>query len=377
MKIAILGTRGIPNNYGGFEQFAEYLSVGLVEKGHEVTVYSPHFHDYKELVYKGVRIKRLYSPEQVVGHSFGSFFYDYACLKDALKGKDKFDILYELGYTSVVPSYIWLNVKKLKSPILITNMDGLEHRRPKFNRWVRCFLRWEERMAIRYSPHIITDNKAIHDYHLAKYGKESKFLAYGACAHTKHREEYLHEFNLKAGNYFLVIARMEPENNIEMVIKGYLESEMRDKPLIIVGRTKTSHGKYLFDKYRHTEGIRFVNGIYDFEKLCALRRFSYVYFHGHSVGGTNPSLLEAMASRCFIAAHDNEFNRSILKENALFFHHERDITRILNGMPTLSPVIKNDIITRNLKVAQNGYSWEKLINDYEAYFLRLLSENRL
>ncbi len=377
MKIAILGTRGIPNNYGGFEQFAEYLSVGLVEKGHEVTVYSPHFHDYKEPVYKGVRIKHLYSPEQVVGHSFGSFFYDYACLKDALKGNDMFDILYELGYTSVVPSYIWFNVRKLKSPILITNMDGLEHRRLKFNRWVRYFLRWEEKMAIRYSPHIITDNKAVHDYHLAKYGKGSKFLAYGACAHTNHREEYLDEFNLKAGNYFLVIARMEPENNIEMVIKGYLESEMRDKPLIIVGRTKTSHGKYLFDKYHQTEGIRFVNGIYDFDKLCALRRFSYVYFHGHSVGGTNPSLLEAMASRCFIAAHDNEFNRSILKENALFFHHERDITRILNGMPTLSPVIKNDIITRNLEVAQNGYSWEKLINDYEAYFLRLLSENRL
>ncbi|MDO4702716.1 DUF1972 domain-containing protein [Tannerella sp.] len=377
MKIAILGTRGIPNNYGGFEQFAEYLSVGLVEKGHEVTVYSPHFHDYKESVYKGVRIKHLYSPEHVIGSSFGSFFYDYVCLKDVLKGKDKFDILYELGYTSVVPSYIWFNVKKIKSPILITNMDGLEYLRPKFNRWVRCFLRWEEKMAVRYSPHIVTDNKAIHNYHLAKYGKESKFLAYGACVHTKPREEFLHEFNLTAGNYFLVIARMEPENNIEMVIKGYLDSEMRNKPLIIVGRIKTSHGKYLFNKYRQTEGIRFVNGIYDFEKLCALRRFSYVYFHGHSVGGTNPSLLEAMASRCLIAAHDNAFNRSTLEENALFFHHERDVTRILNGMSTLNPATKGTIIANNFQVAQNGYSWEKLVNDYEAYFLQLLSENGL
>lgn len=377
MKIAILGTRGIPNNYGGFEQFAEYLSVGLVEKGHDVTVYSPHFHDYKEPVYKGVRIKHICSPEHVMGSSFGSFFYDYACLKDALKEKEKFDILYELGYTSVVPSYIWFNVKKLKTPVLITNMDGLEHRRPKFNRWVRCFLRWEEKMAIRYSSHIVTDNKAIHDYHLAKYGKESKFLAYGACMNRHYREQYLHEFNLTAWNYLLVIARMEPENNIEMIIKGYLESNMRDKPLIIVGRIKTSHGKYLVNKYRQSAGIRFINGIYDFEKLCALRHFSYLYFHGHSVGGTNPSLLEAMASGCFIAAHDNEFNRSILKENALFFHHQEDISRILSNMSTLSPTTKNKIIACNLKVTQNGYSWEKLINDYEAYFLRLLSENRL
>ena len=278
MKIAILGTRGIPNNYGGFEQFAEYLSVGLVEKGHDVTVYSPHFHDYKEPVYKGVRIKHICSPEHVMGSSFGSFFYDYACLKDALKEKEKFDILYELGYTSVVPSYIWFNVKKLKTPVLITNMDGLEHRRPKFNRWVRCFLRWEEKMAIRYSSHIVTDNKAIHDYHLAKYGKESKFLAYGACMNRHYREQYLHEFNLTAWNYLLVIARMEPENNIEMIIKGYLESNMRDKPLIIVGRIKTSHGKYLVNKYRQSAGIRFINGIYDFEKLCALLRLSYLYF---------------------------------------------------------------------------------------------------
>lgn len=113
MKIAFISTRGIPNNYGGFEQFAEYISVGLVRRGHEVVVYSPHFHPYREPDYKGVRIKHIYSPEKWMGSSVGSFFYDFLSLRDALK-KEKFDIIYEAGYTSIVPAYIWFNVKRIK-----------------------------------------------------------------------------------------------------------------------------------------------------------------------------------------------------------------------------------------------------------------------
>ena len=112
MRIAFISTRGIPNDYGGFEQFAEYISVGLANRGHEVTVYSPHFHPYKENSYKGVRIKHIYSPETWMGSSVGSFFYDFASLRDALK-RERFDIIYEAGYTSIVPAYIWFNVKNI------------------------------------------------------------------------------------------------------------------------------------------------------------------------------------------------------------------------------------------------------------------------
>ena len=111
MKIAFVSTRGIPNNYGGFEQFAEYISVGMAQRGHEVVVYSPKFHPYQESTYKGVRIKHIYSPETWMGSSVGSFFYDFASLRDALK-KEDFDIIYEAGYTSIIPAYIWFNVKK-------------------------------------------------------------------------------------------------------------------------------------------------------------------------------------------------------------------------------------------------------------------------
>ncbi len=120
MKVAILGTRGIPNSYGGFEQFAEYLSVGLVERGHSVTVYNTSFHEYPDTIYKGVSIRKIYSPEKRIGAS-ANFIYDYLCLKDALQSD--FDIIYELGYHSNAPSYCLL---KKESPVVITNMDGLE-----------------------------------------------------------------------------------------------------------------------------------------------------------------------------------------------------------------------------------------------------------
>ena len=127
MKIAILGTRGIPNNYGGFEQFAEYISIGLVKKGHDVTVYNPSFHPYKETKFKGVNIIKAYSPEEKLG-SMGNFIYDYNCLKDAKQRN--FDIIYEAGYATCSPFFYLLKSKKSK---LITNMDGIEWKRSKWN----------------------------------------------------------------------------------------------------------------------------------------------------------------------------------------------------------------------------------------------------
>lgn len=293
MKIAFISTRGIPNNYGGFEQFAEYISVGLAKRGHEVTVYSPNFHPYKENSYKGVRIKHIYSPETWMGSSVGSFFYDFASLKDALRNEN-FDIIYEAGYTSIIPAYIWFNVKKRKRPIFTTNMDGLENKRSKFSPMVRCFLDWEEKMAVRYSHYLIADNMGIHDYYKEKYGKE--------------------------------------------------------------------------------KNIRFVGGIYDFEKLDSVRHFSLAYFHGHSVGGTNPSLLEAMAAGCFVLAHDNIFNRAVLKDNALYYPSAEKVTEYFNNIDDITKKTKVTSTASNIEVIRNEYSWEHLVDEHERYFKWLLEQ---
>lgn len=375
MKIAIISTRGIPNNYGGFEQFAEYISVGLAQRGHEVVVYSPHFHPYKESEYKGVRIKHVYSPEQWMGNSIGSFFYDFSSLRDALK-KEKFDIIYDAGYTSIVPAYIWFNVKKIKYPLFTTNMDGLEYKRTKFNKWVQKFLFWEERTTVKHSHFLIADNLGIQDYYKEKYHKESKYLPYGANIHDNYEVNFLKEYDLDPDSYYLLIARMEPENNIEMVIQGYIESNIHDKPLIIIGKTNTPHGKELIGKYSSFTMIRFMGGIYDFRKIDSIRYFSSAYFHGHSVGGTNPSLLEAMASSCFIIANDNIFNRSVLKNNALYFENKVDVSSILTNMSSNLANKRTIFIENNLACIRNEYSWEKLIDDHEKYFQWMLKQKR-
>ena len=376
MKIAFVSTRGIPNNYGGFEQFAEYISVGMAQRGHEVVVYSPKFHPYQESTYKGVRIKHIYSPETWMGSSVGSFFYDFASLRDALK-KEDFDIIYEAGYTSIIPAYIWFNVKKRKRPIFTTNMDGLENKRSKFSPMVRRFLDWEEKMAVKYSHYLIADNMGIHDYYKEKYGKESKFLAYGADIHDDFKAEYLEEFGLKSEEYYILIARLEPENNIVMAIEGYLHSkENGRRPLIVVGKTNTPHGKELVEKYGNERNVEFVGGIYDFKKLDSVRHFSKAYFHGHSVGGTNPSLLEAMAAGCFIFAHDNIFNRAVLKENAFYYPSADKVTEYLNRIDTIAEGSKIQYTARNIEVIRNEYSWESLIDKHEKYFYLLLSQKQ-
>ena len=376
MKIAFVSTRGIPNNYGGFEQFAEYISVGMAQRGHEVVVYSPKFHPYQESTYKGVRIKHIYSPETWMGSSVGSFFYDFASLRDALK-KEDFDIIYEAGYTSIIPAYIWFNVKKRKRPIFTTNMDGLENKRSKFSPMVRRFLDWEEKMAVKYSHYLIADNMGIHDYYKEKYGKESKFLAYGADIHDDFKAEYLEEFGLKSEEYYILIARLEPENNIVMAIEGYLHSkENGRRPLIVVGKTNTPHGKERVETYGTERNVEFVGGIYDFKKLDSVRHFSKAYFHGHSVGGTNPSLLEAMAAGCFIFAHDNIFNRAVLKENAFYYPSADKVTEYLNRIDTIAEGSKIQYTARNIEVIRNEYSWESLIDKHEKYFYWLLSQKQ-
>ncbi len=375
MNIAFLSTRGIPNNYGGFEQFAEYISVGLAKRGHNVTVYSPHFHPYQMSEYKDVRIKHIKSPENWMGSSIGSFFYDFRCMRDALK-KEKFDVIYECGYTSIIPAYIWFNVKKLKNVIITTNMDGLEYKRTKFNPLVRKFVFWEEKMAVKHSHYLVADNMGIQDYYKQKYGKPSTFLAYGADIHDDYDSILLQSYDLSPNNYYLIVARIEPENNLEMAIEGYLASkENGHRPLIIVGKTNTPFALELIKKYGDQRSVKFLGGIYDFKTLNSIRHFSYAYFHGHSVGGTNPSLLEAMASGVMMLAHDNVFNRAVLHDNALYYRDADAVKNILNDIDTVVSEQKNQIVAANLDEIRTNYSWEHLVDQHEEYFKWLLDDN--
>jgi glycosyltransferase involved in cell wall biosynthesis len=365
MKIAILGTRGIPGNYGGFEQFAEYLSVGLVKRGHDITVYNPSFHKYSDNEYCGVKIRKVFSPEKRIGAS-ANFIYDYLCLKDALAGN--FDIIYELGYHSNAPSYYLL---KRQSPLVVTNMDGMEWQRQKWNPLTRRLIRRLEAMAVRKSDYLVADNPAIRDYYSAQYGVAPLYIPYGAAIVENFDESLLLPYRVSPRNYFLIIARLEPENNIEMVLDGFVSAQS-NFPFVVVGNKDTKYGKYLQNLYKKDD-VRFVGAIYDKSILDALRHFCGIYFHGHSVGGTNPSLLEAMAAQAFISAHNNPFNRVVLGDDALFFCNKENTASIIRNY-SLGYGRNNEFVSNNLGKIRLHYLWKDIIAKYEDLFEQLLAQ---
>lgn len=207
-----------------------------------------------------------------------------------------------------------------------------------------------------------------------QYDKERKLLAYGADIHEDYDVDVLKEWGLTRNEYYLLVARLEPENNLSMAVEGYKASrEYGNRPLIIVGKTDTPYGKKLVEQYGGDPNVRFVGGIYDFDKLNSLRHFSFAYIHGHSVGGTNPSLLEAMASGCFILAHDNVFNRAVLGDNAIFYGSSLVVTMLLNTIDNISRLHREEYVKNNLEVIRKDYSWERLVEEHEKYFRWMIS----
>lgn len=363
MKIAILGTRGIPNNYGGFEQCAEYLSVGLVEKGHAVTIYSPAFHPYKENHYKGVKIIKKASPQNIFGQSASNFIYDYLCLKDAVK--QDFDIILELGLITSSLSIIFC---RKRGKIIVTNIDGLEWKRPKWNKIVQKVTKTLEKYGIKYSDYLIADNIAMQQYIYNEYNRDSEFISYGAIDAKMPNARCLLEYGINTNNYLLSIARLEPENNLEMMFDAYVESGIKI-PYFVVGQHLTSYGDFLKDKYRD-KGIIFLGGIFNKDNLDNIRYYSTFYLHGHSVGGTNPALLEAMAAQTFILAHDNEFNKSVVKSNAFYFDSVSALAELLKDREIIKK--KKTFVKNNLTRIDKVYRWSIVINQYESYFKSIL-----
>lgn len=359
LRIGILGTRGIPNRYGGFEQCAEFLAVGLTNKGHQVSVYNSHDHEYQQDTWNGVNIIHCYDPEKKVGTA-GQFIYDFNCIIDARKRK--FDVLLQLGYTS---NSIWYKLwpKNCKN---VVNMDGLEWKRSKYSTRIQKFLKHAERWAAVNADVLVADSPGIEQYLKETYNKPSHFIAYGADIFEDPYEPLLEKYDLKRFDYNMLMARMEPENNVEVILKAHIKSGT-GRPLLIVGKTDNAFGKYLVDTYGQKPGIRFLGGIYDITIVNNLRYFSHLYFHGHSVGGTNPSLLEAMGSNALIAANDNIFNRAILGPDAFYFADEEQLVNIIR-----TETAKNQhtqMLSNNLRKICDQYNWPRVVDEYEKVLL--------
>ncbi|MCF8298836.1 MAG: DUF1972 domain-containing protein [Saprospiraceae bacterium] len=363
MHIAILGTRGIPNQYGGFEQFAEKLSVGLVDLGCQVTVYNPTHHTFTENSWKAVNIINQKDPVKTL-KSAGQFVYDLNCIRDSRK--HDFDIIYQLGYTS---SSIWFRLHS-KSSILVTNMDGIEWKRVKYNSVISNFLKFAEKLAVKKSDYLIADSVEIKKYLNEKYNVDSNYIPYGAEIFQNPDTSVLSQFNILPFQYYLLIARFQPDNNIETIIKGFLLSDNKF-PLILIGNYKNSYGNYLKKKYTDKRLV-FSGSVFDKNILDNLRFHAKLYFHGHSSGGTNPSLLEAMGCKSLICSHDNAFNKEVVGKNGYFFSSENDISMIIKSNPDKS---EHQIwIENNLNKIKSEYNWNQIIETYYNFFQKIINK---
>ncbi len=279
-----------------------------------------------------------------------------------------FDVILMLGYTS---SSLWQSLLP-KSSVLISNMDGLEWKRSKYSARVQKFLRYAEKWAAIGSDVLVADSLKIREYLNSKYPTDSVHIAYGAELMYKPDPEVLSTYNLQKDQYHLLIARLEPENNIATILEGVLKSE-NQYPFLVIGNHETAYGTWLKEKYKDSR-IRFLQGIYDKDKLNNLRHHARLYFHGHSVGGTNPSLLEAMASKVFIVAHNNGFNREVLGEDAAYFVDASDLSNHLDHWEKTAKA--REQIANNTRKVREKYQWKLIAEEYEVTFQQALIRKR-
>ena len=337
LSIGIIGTRGIPNEYGGYEAAVQELAPRLAERGHKVVVYCSLAQKSRVTEWKGARLIYNIDPEKYLG-SAGQFVYDF--LSNISARRQKHDLIFHMGYTS---DSVWFKVWDPRAAH-ITNMDGLEWKRSKYSKQVRKFLYYAEKLAAINSHALIADNKGIENYLNKKYKTTVLQIAYGVEIPKSFSEESIHKYNLRKQEYDLVIARMVPENMIETIIQAKIDSA-DSVPLILFG----NHTKYrdeLISKYKE-QRIVFKDADFNKEVLDGIRHFSRYYIHGHSVGGTNPSLLEAMASRCRIIAHDNVFNRHVLSGNGEYFANKTQLSSVFNCQ---RKVIKPEQVENNINL---------------------------
>ncbi len=353
-RIAILGSRGIPAGFGGFETVAEQLAVRLVRRGCRVTVFCEGDGRGAATEYRGVRLRYVRTTKLV---GLRSIWADLVGLLSCLRG---FDRVYMLGYHAAFT----FALPRLFGVDLWVNMDGLELRRSKWSRVARAYLRLSEALAAYLACHLVADAAAIGDHLATAYprcARKVRVIPYGVEVPPPAPERLLRQWGLTAGGYDLVVCRLEPENHVLDIVRGHRMAGT-GRPLVVVGDHASGTG-YVDALLREAgDGVRFIGTVYERLPLTALRQGCRVYLHGHSVGGTNPSLLEAMACGNRVIAHDNPFTREVLGALGRYFSDA-------DGVAARLAELDRDPAAETLGAAmiarvREHYDWERITEQY-------------
>jgi glycosyltransferase involved in cell wall biosynthesis len=357
MKLAILGTRGIPANYGGFETFAEELGTRLAARGHDVTVYGRSNNiRYPHKIYNGVRLAILPTIGtkhlDTVAHTFLSVLHAltrrFDCILMCNAANAVFCVVPRLGGTQVA-----------------LNVDGIERLRKKWGPAGRAYYRISERLATMIPNVVVTDANVIRDYYLKEYRKTSVMIAYGAHCERTETTAILDRLQMKPREYFLYVSRLEPENNAHIVIEAF-EKVAAQKTLLIVGDAPYAQ-KYIEGlKATRDLRIRFPGAVYG-TGYRELQSHAYAYIQATEVGGTHPALIEAMGAGNCVIAKDTPENREVLGEAGLFFDDVDSLRSRLES--TLSDeALVGQLRTSAQARAKARYSWDTVTDAYEQLF---------
>jgi glycosyltransferase involved in cell wall biosynthesis len=365
-RIALLGSRGIPAKYGGFETFAERVAPALAAEGREVWVSCEGTASPRPSEYKGVKL--FYFPLKPFRRVFYETIYDiYSLVRASLTCDCVIMLGYGAGFFFFIP--------KLFRKKIAVNVDGREWTREKYNSLEKTALHVNELFALRYADVAIADARAIQAWLKESQATEATFIPYGVDvpARVQWDPSRLRVLpgdvdHLEIGEYFLIVARLERDNNISTMVEGLLTART-DKKLVIVGNFLDSSYEdsihALIAEHRGQGRVAFSGGIYEKDLLTMLRQHCFAYLHGHSAGGTNPSLLEAMIARNLIIAHDNQYNREVCDGFALFFNDPASLRTLIESVvdqPEAYHTLRDGAFDR----AKNEYAWSRVFRDYEA-----------
>jgi len=363
MKIAILGTRGIPANYGGFETFAEECAAGLVARGHQVTVYCRSHYVPKTLkIHRGAQLVVLPTLEwkytDTVVHSF------FSVLHSVFR---RYDLILICNAANSI--YAW--IPRLFGTSVAVNVDGIERMRQKWNWLGRTYYRISEYLSTCLPDAIITDARVIERYYRERYGAGSVFIPYGAITQRSESRTILNKFGLAPGEYFLYVSRFEPENNPHLVVKAF-EKVRTPKRLVMVGDAPYS-AKYI-EEVRDTRDPRilFPGAIYG-DGYRELQTHAFGYIHATEVGGTHPALIEAMGQAGLIVANETPENSETLGGTGILYRRNdaADLSRCLQDVAD-RPETYAGLKKAALERARSVYSWETVIDQYERLFLKII-----
>ena len=359
-KIAIIGSAGVPSKYGGFETLAHQLVNHLADK-HEISVYC------SKNVYTDADRKKNWNNANLIyvplnANGVQSVPYDIFSILHALIYADTLLILGVSG--CIILPLIKLFFKKT----IIVNIDGVEWKREKWQGFAKKFLQFSEKIAVKYADIVVADNKGIQEHVQKMYNREAKLIAYGSDhVITNHelKSEFKEMYPFLIEEYAFKVCRIEPENNVHLILSAF--SKMPDKSLVIVGNWNISqYGSDLKKQYSKFDNIHLYDPIYNQKLLDLLRSNCSLYVHGHSPGGTNPSLVEAMYLGLPIFAFDVNYNVYTTEGQALYFSNEADLIETIQSVSFYS---LRSYGTNMQQIAKNKYTWKQIACTYEEIIL--------